>query len=81
MIQYRSYNPKSPLDAKAAHWSQEYESLLPVGNVDLYQPDPEVEIGLETAASLDDDDLDITLIPSTDDKDLDNLDDIDIEFN
>jgi len=81
MIQYQSYNPKSPLDAQAAQWSRANEHLLPIGKVDLYQPDPEVEIGLEAAASLDDDDLDITLIPASDNKDLDNLADIDIEFN
>lgn len=81
MIQYQSYNPKSPLDAQAAQWSRANEHLFPIGKVDLYQPDPEVEIGVEVAASLDDDDLDITLFPSTDDKDSDNLDDIEIEFN
>ena len=81
MIQYQSYNPKSPLDAQAAQWSRANEHLLPIGKVDLYQPDPEVEIGLEAAPSLDDDDLDITLISASDNKDLDNLDDIDIELN
>ncbi|HHV16071.1 MAG TPA: ubiquitin-conjugating enzyme E2 [Gelria sp.] len=81
MIQYQNYNPKSPLDARAAKWARANEHLFPVGKVDLYQPDPEVEIGVEVAASMDDDDLDITLFPSKNNKDLDNLDDIDIEFN
>ena len=45
MIQYRDYNPKSPLNVKAARWSIENRSHLPVGNVDLYQPEPEIRIG------------------------------------
>ena len=77
MIQYQSYNPKSPLDAQAAKWARANEHLFPIGKVDLYQPEPQVEIGLETAASTDDDDLDITLITE---KDTVTLDDIDIEF-
>lgn len=81
MIQYQSYNPKSPLDAQAAKWTRANEHLFPIGKVDLYQPDPEVEIDLEPAAGPDNDDLNITLFPNQDNKDRDNLDDIDIEFN
>lgn len=84
MIQYRSYNPKSPLDARAAKWCKANENLFPIGKVDLYQPDPEVEISPEAAVGRDNDDLEITLFPSRDNKDLNdskNLDDIDIELH
>lgn len=79
MIQYRSYNPKSPLDARAARWAKANENLFPVGKLDLYQPDPEVELGLEVADSREDD-LEITLSPKQGDKAKDDLDDIDIEL-
>jgi len=70
MIQYQSYNPKSPLNGVAAMWAQQNEQMLPVGNVDLYQPEPEISFGDEPAAE---DDLDITLGPSgdSDDEDFD----------
>jgi len=45
MIQYKSYNPKSPLNGTAAIWAKQHERYFPVGNIDLYQPEP--EIGLE----------------------------------
>ena len=50
MIQWRLYNPKSPLDPIAGNWATENESkdLLPVGNVDLGLG--EVEIGLHGTA-------------------------------
>jgi hypothetical protein len=46
MIQWRIYNPASPLDAQAAKWALEQEptGLFPLGEVDLGVPD--VEIGL-----------------------------------
>jgi ubiquitin-protein ligase len=46
MIQWRVYNPASPLDPRAAKWAIEQEptGLFPVGDVDLGVPD--VEIGL-----------------------------------
>jgi len=42
MIQYRNYNVKSPLDARAAAWAGAYGHLLPVGKEDLYQAEPRV---------------------------------------
>jgi len=44
MIQYRDYNVKSPLNAVAARWAAENMSLLPVGNVDLWQAEPDIEL-------------------------------------
>jgi len=44
MIQYRTYNTKSPLNGIAAKWANENAHLLPVGTIDLYQPEPEIEL-------------------------------------
>jgi ubiquitin-protein ligase len=44
MIQYRSYNPKSPLDATAAYWAEQNESLFPIGNVDLGRPELQIDL-------------------------------------
>ena len=46
MIQYKDYKLKSPLDAKAAKWAKENESFFPVGNLDLYRSELELQIGL-----------------------------------
>ena len=70
MIQYQSYNPKSPLDARAARWSRQNEDLFPIDNVDLYQPEPEIEF-----CALDND-IDIELM----EKLTDNYDDIEIDL-
>jgi ubiquitin-protein ligase len=56
MIQYQSYNPKSPLNAVAARWATENEHLFPISNIDLYQPEPEIDIDIQQ-----EDDLDIDL--------------------
>lgn len=48
MLQFKTYNVRSPLDAVAAQWTAENETLLPIGDVDLGSPDPEVT--LEPAA-------------------------------
>ena len=55
MIQWRVYNPASPLDAIAARWASEQEAsgIFPIGNVDLGVG--EIEIALKSprdAASL-----------------------------
>jgi len=47
MIQYQNYNPKSPLNPVAAMWAKAHEDIFPVGNIDLYQP--ELDIDLVTA--------------------------------
>lgn len=59
MIQYQSYNPKSPLNAVAAMWASRNEGMFPVGNVDLYQPEPDIVLGVLSDGE--DDDLDIIL--------------------
>lgn len=45
MIQYRIYNPASPLDALAARWARQNSNLLPIGNVALIMPEVEIVIG------------------------------------
>ena len=65
MIQYKSYNPKSPLNAKAAVWSNRNGNLFPIGNINLLSPEPklEIEIELEEAvptATQNNDDFEIT---------------------
>ena len=54
MIQWRVYNPASPLDAIAAKWAIEQEStgLFPIGNVDLGVADFDVEVRSRDAPSL-----------------------------
>jgi ubiquitin-protein ligase len=44
MIQYRTYNVKSPLDAVAARWTAENETLFPIGDIELGTPEIDVEI-------------------------------------
>jgi ubiquitin-protein ligase len=39
IIQYRTYNTKSPLDATAAYWAEQHPELFPVGQVELRQAD------------------------------------------
>ncbi len=46
MIQYQNYNPKSPLNQDAARWTTKNEKLFPIGNIDLYQPEPEVTLSI-----------------------------------
>ncbi len=45
MIQYRIYNPASPLDAIAARWAMQHPELFPIGNVVLGSPEVTVVIG------------------------------------
>ena len=65
MIQYQNYNPKSPLDPVAARWAQQNERLLPVGNLDLAQPEVDIDFfgegGEQTAAPAPEQDMDIRL--------------------
>ena len=44
MIQYKSYNPKSPLNGLAARWAVDNRAYLPVGNIDLYQAEPDITL-------------------------------------
>ena len=49
MIQYQSYNPKSPLDPVAARWAEQNRNLFPIGTADLYQPEVDVDLVEEAA--------------------------------
>ncbi len=60
MIQYQSYNPKSPLNAVAARWCQQNEHLLPIGDADLYQP--ELDIDLLGDGKLGEEEIEIELL-------------------
>ncbi|MGE5398683.1 MAG: ubiquitin-conjugating enzyme E2 [Chitinophagales bacterium] len=77
MIQYQIYNPRSPVNPQAAKWARENENLLPIGLINLYQPQPEdegtrhalhkngnpIDIELDdTLSTTDNDDLDIDLL-------------------
>ncbi len=48
MIQFQRYNSKSPLNQEAARWTVNNMHLLPAGNVDLYQAEPDIVIGWGT---------------------------------
>jgi ubiquitin-protein ligase len=50
MIQYRTYNVKSPLDAVAATWAHDHPELFPVGNVALGLPEVQIELRRRTRA-------------------------------
>ncbi len=53
MIQYRVFNPASPLDALAARWARQNANLFPVGNVVLIMPQIDVAIGSQSKAAKD----------------------------
>jgi ubiquitin-protein ligase len=40
MLQYKTYNPASPLNQEAARWALAHAHRLPIDNIDLYQPEP-----------------------------------------
>ena len=44
LIQYQRYNTRSPLNAVAARWVASNESVFPVGNVSLFQREPEIKL-------------------------------------
>jgi ubiquitin-protein ligase len=54
MIQWRTYNVASPLDAIAAKWAVEQKpsELFPIGNVDLGVPDFEIAVRTREAPAL-----------------------------
>jgi ubiquitin-protein ligase len=45
MLQYQRYNTKSPLNAVAARWAVENEVIFPLGNIGLFQSEPEISLG------------------------------------
>lgn len=44
MLQFREYNIRSPLNVVAARWVGENESVFPIGDVGLYQAEPEIKL-------------------------------------
>lgn len=75
MIQYKNYNPKSPLNMEASHWAKENTHLFPADNVDLWQPDPDIHV-----RDTPDDGFDIVLKPSNRMSRTPETDDIDIRL-
>lgn len=59
MIQYRVYNVKSPLNAAAARWVAENESLFPIGNDELGSPEIAIEITTGRSSRDSDEDAEI----------------------
>jgi Ubiquitin-conjugating enzyme len=43
MLQYRLYNPASPLDAVAAKYASDNPQLFPLGDVEVYSPEVKVD--------------------------------------
>jgi ubiquitin-protein ligase len=72
MIQYRQYNTKSAINARAARWAEQHGNLLPIGNTDLYMPEPEVTI--HSLAPPADEEIDISLGPAVE------IDDVEIDL-
>ncbi len=63
MIQYQSYNPKSPLNAVAAQWAEQNKHLFPIDDRDLYQPEVDIDLlGEAEGGEEDEDDLGIELL-------------------
>jgi ubiquitin-protein ligase len=65
MIQWRTYNPASPLDAIAARWALEQEptGIFPIGKIDLGVGDFEVAVKSQPAAAAPDDAAEDTTQP------------------
>lgn len=45
IIQYQSYNTKSPLNARAAYWADQNPALFPIGHEQLGRGDLNIQIG------------------------------------
>jgi ubiquitin-protein ligase len=46
MIQFQEYNVKSPLNALAARWAAENQTIFPIGTVELFQAEPDISLDL-----------------------------------
>lgn len=44
MLQYQNYNPDSPADRVAGKWAEQNQRLFPIGNIDLYPPDVDIDL-------------------------------------
>lgn len=67
MIQYKMYNLKSPLNTEAAEWAKKNQRMFPLGNVNIMQPQAEVDISnkrpVKCVPGVPMDDLEIVLHP------------------
>lgn len=55
MLQYRVYNPDSPLNLPAARWAIQHRGMLPVGSLNILQAEPEIALdGVPGRMPLDD---------------------------
>lgn len=45
MLQFKTYNVKSPLNAVAAQWVAQNEQVFPLGDASLFQAEPEINLG------------------------------------
>lgn len=54
MLQYKLYNTKSPLNARAALWATQNVAQLPLSSLELLPLDPEVKLGRTRAAEVHD---------------------------
>jgi ubiquitin-protein ligase len=48
MVQYREYNPLSPLNTTAGRWASANEAIFPIGEHGLFQAEPEISLGEQT---------------------------------
>jgi ubiquitin-protein ligase len=46
MIQFQEFNVKSPLNALAARWAAENQTIFPIGTVELFQAEPDISLDL-----------------------------------
>ncbi len=60
MIQYQNYNPRSALNPVAARWAIQNQHLFPVGNIDLYQPEIDIELSPAGSGKSDEQVVDLT---------------------
>jgi len=66
MIQYMSYNLRSPVNKSAAQWEQRNQSAFPIGNKNIRPPDSEEEQSTAVQIERPGDDVEITLGPIRD---------------
>ena len=63
MIQYKSYNLRSPVNKPAAEWEGRNEDLFPVGDRDIVPPENREEMEIDVVLKAKQDDLGIELGP------------------
>lgn len=49
MLQFQMYNVRSPLNAVAARWVAQNEAVFPIGDIELFQAEPEISLGLQSS--------------------------------